>query len=74
MSDEHTPSAGSAAILCTGGLDAIRKEAWSTEQFPVSAYVGSSVNMKDLKKRTPGRRHPLGGRDKDLILYKISLN
>jgi len=26
---EDTLSAGSAAILCTGGLDVIRKEAWS---------------------------------------------
>ena len=40
----------SAAILCTGGADVIRKEAWSfSEQFPVSAYVGSSKNLKDIK-------------------------
>ena len=34
----------------TGGLDVIRKEdGLSTEQFPVSAYVGSSKNLRDLK-------------------------
>ena len=26
-----------------------RKHGLSTEQFPVSAYVGSSKNLKDLK-------------------------
>ena len=26
-----------------------RKHGFSTEQFPVSAYVGSSKNLKDLK-------------------------
>jgi len=42
--------AGSAAILCTGGADVIeRKHGLSTEQVPVSAYVGSSKNLKDLK-------------------------
>jgi len=72
------PLAGSAAILCIGGLDVIRKEAWpfyriisgvrlywvleepkgpndkhlhgfSAEPVSVSAYVGSSKNLKDLK-------------------------
>ena len=28
----------------------IRKHGLSTEQFPVSAYVGSSKNLKDLKE------------------------
>ena len=27
-----------------------RKHGLSTEQFPVSAYVGSSKNLKDLKR------------------------
>ena len=44
---------GSRAHLPAGVLrisDVIRKEAGlSTEQFPVSAYVGSSKNLKDLK-------------------------
>ena len=40
----------SAAILCTGGSDVIRKEAWPFYRTsPVSAYVGSSKNLKDLK-------------------------
>ena len=47
--------AGSAAILCTGGLDVIRKaeskHSLSTEQVPVSAYVWSSKNLNDLKER-----------------------
>ena len=30
-----------------------RKHGLSTEQFPVSAYVGSSKNLKDLKNRLP---------------------
>ena len=43
-------SAWRAAILCTGGPDVIlRKHGLSTEQFPVSAYIGSSKNLKDLK-------------------------
>jgi len=38
------------AILCTGGLDVIRKEAWPFYRtISVSAYVGSSKNLKDLK-------------------------
>jgi len=36
----------SAAILCTGGSDVIH--GLSTEPVPVSAYVGSSKNLKDL--------------------------
>ena len=28
----------------------IRKDGLSTEQFPVSTYVGSSKNLKDLKE------------------------
>ena len=39
-----------SAILCTGGVDVIRKEAWPfCRTIPVSAYVGSSKNLKDLK-------------------------
>jgi len=35
-------------------IQASRKHGLSTEQFPVSAYVGSSKNLKDLKDpRTP---------------------
>ena len=29
LQHSHSPLAGSAAILCTGGLDVIRKDAWS---------------------------------------------
>ena len=37
-------------ILCTGGPDVIRKEAWpSYRTIPVCAYAGSSRNLKDLK-------------------------
>jgi len=32
-----------------------RKHGLSTEQFPVSAYVGSSKNLKDLKRRSNSR-------------------
>jgi len=64
---EEYPSAGSAAILRTGGADVIRKEAWSFyrtisgvrlcweleepqgPEGPVSAYVGRSEDLKDLK-------------------------
>ena len=47
---EDYPLAGSAAILCSGGPDVIRKEAWPFYiTIPVSAYVGSSKNLKDLK-------------------------
>ena len=36
-----------AAILCTGGLDVIRKEAFlSAEPVPVSAYAGSLKNLR----------------------------
>ena len=57
---EDTFVAGPAAILCTGGLDMIRKEAWSFyRKNPVSACAGSSKNLKDLKDahtpRTPVR-------------------
>ena len=39
-----------AAILCTGGPDVLRKEAWPFYRtISVSAYVGSSKNLKDLK-------------------------
>ena len=34
----------------TGGPDVIQKQAWSFYRtFPVSAYVGSSKNLKDLE-------------------------
>ena len=47
---EDYPLAGSAAILCSGGPDVIRKEAWPFYiTIPVSAYVGSSKNLKDHK-------------------------
>ena len=40
----------SAAILCTGGLDVIRKEAWPFYRtLPVSVFAGSSKNLKHLK-------------------------
>ena len=49
-------SAGAYAALggtLTGGIHCQpsqrRKHGLSTEQFPVSAYVGSSKNLKDLK-------------------------
>jgi len=35
------------------GLATQRKHGLSTEQFPVSAYVGSSKNLKDLKDPKP---------------------
>ena len=45
---EDHPLAGSAAILCTWGPGVIRKKhGLSTEQFPVSAYIGCSKNLKD---------------------------
>ena len=34
---------------CQSGSPAGRKHALSTEQLPVSAYVGSSKNLKDLE-------------------------
>jgi len=40
--------AGAAALP---PADFARKHGLSTEQFPVSAYVGSSKNLKDLKGR-----------------------
>ena len=41
------------------GLDVIRKEAWSfTEQVPVSAYVGSSKNLKDLNEYLTQEKTP----------------
>ena len=37
-------------LLCTGAPDVTRKEVGpSTEQIPVSTYVGSAKNLKDLK-------------------------
>ena len=45
------PLAGSAAILCTGGPDVIRKEAWSfyrTVSGVRLCWVGSSKNLEDL--------------------------
>jgi len=38
-----------------------RKHGFSTEQFPVSAYVGSSKNLKDLKD--PRRARPITTRE-----------
>jgi len=31
--------------------ETLRKHGLSTEQFPVSAYIGCSKNLKDLKER-----------------------
>ena len=74
---EDHPLSGSAAILCTGGADVIRKEAWPshrtssgvrpcweleeskgpkgpTKKHQVSAYAGSSKNLKDLRLKPKG--------------------
>jgi len=61
------PLAGYAAILCTEGLDVIRKEAWSFYRTSsgvrlcwefeepkgpkVFAFVGRNQNLKDLKEQ-----------------------
>ena len=51
--------AGSAVLQSLHGRDTTlalrseRKHGLYTEQFPVSAYVGSSKNLKDLKSTTP---------------------
>jgi len=44
------PLAGSAAILCTGGPDVIRKEAWPfyTTISGVRLNIGCSKNLEDL--------------------------
>ena len=34
------------------------KQGFSAKQVPVSAYVGSSKNLKDLKERVAGARDP----------------
>ena len=38
-----------------------RKHGLSAEPVPVSAYVGSSKNLKDLKERDPFTDKPHGG-------------
>ena len=43
-------------------LKSERKHGLSTEQFPVSAYVGSSKNLKDLKEHPAAEPVP-GGPD-----------
>ena len=44
------PEKGRADAACAGrGMYRGGKHGLSTEQFPVSAYVGSSKNLKDLK-------------------------
>ena len=44
---------GSAAILCKGGLDVIRKEAWSFYRTTSGARLcWSSKNLQDLKEQT----------------------
>ena len=57
----RSPSADSAAILCTGWRDVIPNEGKhgrSAEQVPVSAYVGSSKNLNDPSPYSGGRRLP----------------
>ena len=46
---QRTPN--TVEVTVRGGLvqDQERKHGLFTEQFPVSAYVGSSKNLKDLK-------------------------
>ena len=45
--------------MATGRVAIERKHGLSTEQVPVSAYVGSSKNLKDLKDQ--GTSLSLGG-------------
>ena len=49
--------AGTLVVVCVG-LDVIQKEAWPFYRtIPVSAYVGSSTNLKDLgASGAPGAR------------------
>jgi hypothetical protein len=48
-----TPTTRTWARPRSSGHAPERKHGLSTEQFPVSTYVGSSENLKDLKDHAP---------------------
>jgi len=49
----------------------LRKHGLSTKQFPGSAYVGSSKNLKDLKDRSEAARKTVFGmRDIKILTYR----